>query len=272
MELEGFGLSTHRETVTGNHFISRMLTPAMRLWLNTQIDDAQELALSIKSSDRQILQGHIPSVHIAATQVVYRGLRLSSIDVAAHNIYTNGLQVLRGHPFQLLESVSINVTLMLTEEDLNQSLQTPLLHNAVEDLIHRILIECTDLHDLDQTNSGFGEGDGSLMSRGFDDLQISQTHISLQQDTVAISGQLSSPSMRGDRPRMFRLTMGLVLANGYTLAFHSPCLEMDGIQVQGRSLERLEKFSINLGETTDLSTLNIGERHLTCQGRILVVP
>ena len=254
---------------TGSRLIRRILMPAIRLWLNTQIEEAQNLAIAIESSDRQILGGYIPSAQIAATAVVYRGLHFGSIDVVAHNICTNGLQVLRGHAFKLLEPIPIDVNLVLMESDLNRSLQTDLFSNAVDELMRRILRDCMNVRSPDQTSvEPFISGDGLSETLISDDFQFAEPHLSLNADRLVVCGKL----IMGDRPLSLYLGTGLSVVDGQTLVFDSPHLTLDKMSLQGRSLKNLEHFSIDLGETTHLSVLTIDEQCLRCQGQILVMP
>ena len=254
---------------TGSHLIRRILTPAIRLWLNTQIEKAQSLQIAIESSDRQILRGYIPSAQITASAVVYQGLHFGGIDVAAHSIRTNGLRILQGHAFKLLEPLPIDVTLVLTESDLNQSLQTDLFANAVDDLMQRILIDCMDLCSPEKTSAESLRLDDGLSAKlTASHLEFTEPHLSLRASRIVVHGQI----VMGDRSSNLHLETGLSVVGGRTLRFDSPHLRLDGVGWQGRSLKNLENFSIDLGETTDISVLTIDEQCLTCHGQILVMP
>lgn len=258
-----------KSVAAGSHLILRVLTPAIRLWLNTQIEKAQGLQIEIESSDRQILGGYIPSAQVAARAVVYQGLHFDGIDVVAHNIRTNGLRILRGHAFKLLEPLPIDVNLVLTESDLNQSLQTDLFANAVGDLMQRILIDCLDVRSPQKAAvESLKVEDGVSEERAARPLQLAEPYLSLQPDRIVVYGQF----VGGDRPSSLSLETGLSVMDGRTLRFDSPDLRVDEVTVQGRSLQNLENFSIDLGETTEMSVLTISDQCLTCQGRILVMP
>jgi hypothetical protein len=111
--------------------ISKVLSPAVRLWLRSQVESVAELEFRIEGGDRQILSGYIPEVAIAARRAVYQGLHLSQVDVTGETIRVNLGQVLKGKPLKLLEAVPIEGSLGWDEADLNASLKAPLLANAL---------------------------------------------------------------------------------------------------------------------------------------------
>jgi predicted phage tail protein len=118
-----------------SRIISRILSPAVRLWLRSQVEQVEDLQFQIEGGDRQILSGHIPRVAIAARQVVYQGLHLSQMDLAGTGIRINLGQVLKGKPLKLLEIVPVEGEMQLQEADLNASLRAPILSGAVSELL-----------------------------------------------------------------------------------------------------------------------------------------
>jgi hypothetical protein len=76
--------------------ISTVLSPALRLWLRSQVEQLEALQFNIIGGDRQILTGHIPGVSIAASGVVYQGLHLSKIQLEGTDIRVNLGQVIKG--------------------------------------------------------------------------------------------------------------------------------------------------------------------------------
>ncbi|MEM9452096.1 MAG: DUF2993 domain-containing protein [Cyanobacteria bacterium P01_E01_bin.6] len=240
---------------TGSRLITRLLKPAVRLWLNSQIEHAQHLDVTLTGSDRQILGGYLPGAHVVAQDVVYRGLRLSSIDVAAQGIRTNGLRVLRGDAFQLLEPLPIDVHVMLSEADLHQSLAAPLFANAIEELLQRIVAHCMDWSDRRHADDG-------------QDVHLSDLSITLRSNRL----QLSGPLITGDRLVQLSLNTGLRLHTPNTLMFETPQFMLDGEPIEGRSLDKLNQFSIDLGETTTINAMQIENDCLSCQGQIVVMP
>jgi hypothetical protein len=252
-------------TRQGSRLITRLLTPAIRLWLNTQIERATALEISIGGSDRQILSGYLPQAHIAAQEVIYKGLYLSDINVTAHHIRTNGLRVMRGHAFQLLEPIPIDVHLSLSETDLQQSLSAPLLADAIHELLQQILKDCVTL----SVNDGAGQTiDRENLSRPAPSQSLSSAHIQFQANRLILESQM----LLGDRLSWVTLETGLNLHKPNMLTFATPQLMLDGRAIEGRSLEKLHHFSIDLGQTTNIQFLHIQDSVLTCNGQIQVQP
>ncbi|HEY9887264.1 MAG TPA: DUF2993 domain-containing protein [Candidatus Obscuribacterales bacterium] len=122
----------------GSRLISRLLPPAIRLWLSTQLDHVEDLVFQIEGRDREILAGHLPAVALAAKAAVYQGIHLSQAAVTAQAIRINLGQVLRRQPLRLLAPFSVSGNVFLTTADLNQSLRSPLLGAGLYDFLHRL--------------------------------------------------------------------------------------------------------------------------------------
>lgn len=115
--------------------IPRVLQPALRWWLASQLEQATELAIEIQGGDRQILRGYLPHVRVAAAKANYRGIQLRHAVVQAEQIQINLGQVLRGKPLKLLAAVPVHGELVLSQEDLNASLGAPLLQSGLRELL-----------------------------------------------------------------------------------------------------------------------------------------
>ncbi|MEM8605220.1 MAG: LmeA family phospholipid-binding protein, partial [Cyanobacteria bacterium P01_H01_bin.121] len=61
--------------------IRRVLNPAVRFWLKTQVEALESLDFELSGSDRQLLAGQIPKVRVAAEQVIYQGIPLTQIAI-----------------------------------------------------------------------------------------------------------------------------------------------------------------------------------------------
>jgi hypothetical protein len=111
--------------------IRSVLTPLIKLWLRSQVESVKSLEVAITGSDREILQGLIPSAKVAATGVVYQGLHLSNLALTSSQIYLNTPQVLKREALKLLEPIQVNLELQLTPTDLKHCLQASLLEEAL---------------------------------------------------------------------------------------------------------------------------------------------
>jgi len=121
----------------GRGLISRLLPPAIRLWLHSQLDRLEGLAFQMEGKDRQILSGHIPQISLSAQQAVYRGLHVSQVVVAAKEIRVNLGQVLRGKPLRLLQAFPVEGQVYLSPDDVRASLHAPLLEQGLQDVFQR---------------------------------------------------------------------------------------------------------------------------------------
>jgi hypothetical protein len=121
----------------GRGVISRLLPPAIRLWLHSQLDHIEGLEFRLEGKDRQILSGHIPQVSLSAQRAVYRGLHVSQAAVTAKEIRINLGQVVRGKPLRLLQAFPVEGRVSLRTEDVRASLHAPLLEQGLQDIFQR---------------------------------------------------------------------------------------------------------------------------------------
>ncbi|NJO19656.1 MAG: DUF2993 domain-containing protein [Spirulinaceae cyanobacterium RM2_2_10] len=115
--------------------LGRLLESAVQLWLRTQVERIDELQVAIAGRNRQILQGYIPEVALAARTAIYQGLHLERAALTGQNIRINLGQILRGQPLRLLEPITASGELFLTAANLQASLASPLLRQALTDLL-----------------------------------------------------------------------------------------------------------------------------------------
>lgn len=131
------GASEVASPSAGRGVISRLLPPAIRLWLHTQLDHIEGLEFRLEGKDRQILSGHIPQVSLSAQQAVYQGLHVSQAAVTAKEIRVNLGQVVRGKPLRLLQAFPVAGRVYLSTEDVRASLHAPLLEQGLQDVFQR---------------------------------------------------------------------------------------------------------------------------------------
>jgi hypothetical protein len=221
--------------------ITKILTSAIKLWLKSQLTQVSHLEVQIKASDRQLLSGRIPGVLIAASGAVYQGLWITQVELEAKNIKLNVTSILKGQPVQLLETVPVVGKLILAPEDLNNSLSSPLLLTAINDLLVTILAE------------------SSLNSK-----PIRWQKITLDNQLLMLSGlPMSDPE-----GSCFDVYLGLELLNGQKLQLTPVQVKTD----QEVLLERNSPYIINLGTDVDIEEISLISEQLTCYGRINVNP
>lgn len=151
-------------SAAGRGVISRLLPPAIRLWLHSQLDLIEGLEFRLGGKDRQILAGHIPQVSLSAQRAVYQGLHVRRAAVAAKDIRVNLGQVVRGKPLRLLQAFPVEGRVHLSTEDVRASLHAPLLEQGLQDIFQRWAQASTQSPTQSATDSPTQspiEGDGN---------------------------------------------------------------------------------------------------------------
>lgn len=240
----------------GSRLISRVLAPAMRLWLKSQLDQVEDLELVIQAGDRQLLSGAVPQVMASAQNAVYQGLHFCQVAVAGQDIRTNLGQVLRGKPFRLLAAFPVSGTVALSEPGLNASLRSPLLKPAAADFVRGLLqAELELLSDVIPGVSPTTELDDIQATIGDNQITL-QTGLITETTTVPLTIRMGL--------RIDRITNSLVLENPRWLP--SPRAH------RGLPLESLDGHTIPLGSDVVMEELCLTSGLLSCSGRITVNP
>ncbi len=218
-----------------SHLISNILSPAVRLWLRSQVEGVEQLKFKITGHDRQILRGYIPLITLESYQAIYQGLHLGEIRAQANNIRINLGQVVRGKPIKLLEPIWLTGEVQLSQENLQASLGSALLQSGLKDLL-KLLLPSQTLPE------------------------IQWQEIRLYTDKFSLKGQLLPQNQPID------LQAGLSLKNPQTL-----CL--NPVQVTGfNSPLYFPEILLDLGSEVELQTLNLGDGYLKSQGQFVIKP
>ncbi|MDF5739939.1 MULTISPECIES: LmeA family phospholipid-binding protein [unclassified Nostoc] len=221
--------------------ITQVLTTAVKLWLRAQVSQISKLEVEIKASDRQILSGRIPSISIFATHAVYQGLLITQIQLMAENIQINIGSVLKGQPLRLLETVLVVGDLIVDEKDLNSSLSSDLLSNALSDL----LVKVSPTHYPQSQPINWQEiilDNNQIILRG-----------------VRVTNSETTP---------LKICLGLQLLSGHELQVAHIQIKPD----QGHILEDNHQYNLDLGSDVDIQELTLIPGKLVCRGRINVDP
>ncbi|MGK7916093.1 MAG: DUF2993 domain-containing protein [Prochloraceae cyanobacterium] len=234
-----------------NHskIISKILSPALQLWLRSQVEQIEQLQVKINGGDRQILGGYIPGVFLASSRAVYQGLHLGQVQLQGENIRINLTQVIRGKPFRLLEPISVTAKVLLEEADLTKSLASPLLSNALTDFLFNLLAT---------------KGVKNL-NKILDNYQVSWQAIAINLDKLILKGTLTD-EQRNALPVIIRSR--LALGNPQTLCLHSLQIQIlpDLLNVN------FNEFQLDLGSQVELDCLKLELSQLSCCGRLTVLP
>ncbi|MBI4780912.1 MAG: DUF2993 domain-containing protein [Oscillatoriophycideae cyanobacterium NC_groundwater_1537_Pr4_S-0.65um_50_18] len=237
-----------------SRLISKVLSPAIWLWLRSQVESIAHLAFQIAGSDRQILTGCIPGVEVTAQQAVYRGIHIAQVALTAGEIRINLSQVLQGKPLRLLAAIPIEAEVQLSQADLNASLKSSLLGQALQETLLPLLRSSL----LDPHTELWGD-------------RLTDFHspeLVLQGDRLIVTLQL----MVADQSIPFTLRTGLVAIEGSRLRFDRPEWLPSPNAEQGTPLEAFEQYEADLGTEVNLRQLRVENGHLFCQGRLNVIP
>lgn len=231
-----------------SRIISKVLSPACRVWLRSQVSHVEYLEVKIEGSDREILSGYIPKIAIAASSAVYRGLRVSRVQLTGENIRINLGQVLKGKPLQLLEPIPVTGELYLDEADLQDSLSAPLLSNAFTDLLAMLLA-------VDGLNNPIG----NLQER-----QIRWDKVTFDRNSFVLKGSLIPNS------QLVVISANIELVSSQEIKLDS--IDIDIASESDSIGQKLDKLQIDLGSQVDIKGLNIDSQQLVCQGGVKIMP
>ncbi len=224
-----------------SQLIAKVLSPAVQLWLGTQLDNVEELEVKIEGGNRQLLSGYIPSVSLGASQAIYQGLHLGKFSLNGSNIRINIGQVLKGKPLQILEPIPVSGELVLLENHLNASLNSPLLANAI----------CEFLVPFLQLNKSVG-------------WNLKNSNIQIQSNSLILKGELVSPT---GLVSFFVVQTGLQVLEGRYLKFVETQLKTS-TEIQSN----LEGFTLDLGPEVNIQEITFLPKKLICRGQVNVIP
>ncbi|MGL6281458.1 MAG: LmeA family phospholipid-binding protein [Microcoleaceae cyanobacterium] len=124
---------------SGSHIISKVLSPTIRVWLRSQLEEIKYLDFVIEGTDRQIWRGVIPTIHLDAKGAVYRGLHLSLAQLKTGEIKFSFGKVLKGKGWHLDHAIQVGGDIQVSISDLLVSVQSPLFRGAIADLLRKFL-------------------------------------------------------------------------------------------------------------------------------------
>jgi hypothetical protein len=149
--------------------------------------------------------------------------------------------ILKGQPLQLSAIVPVVGKLIIAEQDLNNSLSSPLLLTAINDVLIPLLAE---------------------YSLNFKD--ITWRRITLDNQVLILNG-IPVSEIEG---AFFNIYLGLELLNGQELQLTQVRIKTD----QEVLLEKNSPYIINLGTDVDIEKISLIPEQLSCYGRININP
>ncbi|MGB3137618.1 MAG: DUF2993 domain-containing protein [Nodosilinea sp.] len=229
----------------GSRIISRLLPPAVRLWLHTQLDHIEGLEFAIDGKDRQILAGYLPQVTVSAHQAVYKGLHVSHVALSAADIRVNLPQVLRGKALRLMQPFPVDGQVTVLADDLQASLASPLLGQGLRDVLKQLLAEQLDL------DRWLDHGDGAAA-----------VDITLATDRL---------TLRWSKPEPLEVKTGLAIQEGRWLCLQQPVATVSAPGQPPAPLA-LEDIAFDLGPEVDIRQLAVTPQGIDLVGIARVIP
>ncbi|MGK7945501.1 MAG: DUF2993 domain-containing protein [Microcystaceae cyanobacterium] len=224
--------------------ISKVLSPAVKLWLRSQVEQVEHLNFKINGQDRQILRGYIPVVSLDSSKAVYQGLHLGDIQLQGTNIRINIGQVLRGKPLRLLEPIWLKGEVYLTTDDLQASLSSALLESGLN-----------DLWQILQDNLG--------LEHQNEDYELHWQSIKLDSAQFDLLGQLKI----GDQLIPLEIESELTLINPHTLGLIPKRIE----SYQSQNLPETQ-ITIDLGSEVDINSFEVTAEGIFAAGQFVIRP
>lgn len=240
----------------GSRLISRLLPPAVRLWLTSQVEHVEDLVFNLEGRDRQILSGHIPRVEVAARRAIYQGIHVSQIAVQAEEIRVNLGQILRGKQLKLLAAFEVNGDLKLTESDLNTSLNSPMLE---EGLYHFLTQLATAAPEAALLKAMLAACPDKTVHPYYNcDAKIAAEVVTLRM--IPRAGETLPP---------MTISTGLTIIDGHYLQLQNPQWLVDGTFTP---LPALQGFQLDLGPEVDLKYCTLTPGQMALAGMVRVWP
>jgi hypothetical protein len=241
----------------GSRLISRILPPALRLWLSSQVEHVEDLTFQIQGRDRELLSGHIPEVFLSAHRAIYQGIHLSQIAVKAQEIRINLPQVLRRQPLRLLAPFPVSGDLLLTEADLNASLASQLLGEGLYDFLSRL---AAAQPEADEFRSFLTHCEGATL------LSLYEPQATILEAAMTLR---LSPRPGTSAPEI-AIATGLAIADGHRLCLKDPHW-LHPLN-PAKPLPTLHGFEIDLGSEVSLTQCILTPGQMALAGTVQVLP
>ncbi|MBC6481155.1 MAG: DUF2993 domain-containing protein [Hormoscilla sp. GM7CHS1pb] len=230
--------------------LKRVLSPAVKLWLRTQVESVAQLQVNMEAGDRLLIAGLIPRISLSAEKAVYQGLHLSHLQLVAEGISINLPQILRGKPLRLQAPVPVVGQIQLESADLNAGLQSEdsLLSRALTDLLCQLLTSDSKINPQ------------IILNR-----TPHWQKIALEAGGFTVTGSLLDAD-GNVAPMVIR--SGVQLASDRELQLYPLDLQMPpDIRVPNR-----ESFLLDLGKEVEIQELTLSRDLVVCHARVKVMP
>ncbi len=248
------------------NLVAGVLGPALKLWLRSQVEAVERLEVAIGSetgegdhlTSRQMLAGRIPLVRVEADEVIYKGLHLGQLQLAGRDIRMNLGQAVRGKPLKLMAPIAVDLQLKMTEAQLNESLESPLLAPQLVEwltLLQALLMEGEPIGAAPLTQPRIALAGGEL-GVGLD---IEHLGLRVYQGEPSAAAELA-------------IETGLTIANGNLLKLRQPCWSEAPPAGFKDDLSGLAMMSLKLGSDVVIERIAIAAGQLQLTGQLTVQP
>ncbi|HEY9701800.1 MAG TPA: DUF2993 domain-containing protein [Allocoleopsis sp.] len=235
-------------TTKPNRFISKILSPAVRLFLRSQIEKAEKLEFTIDAGNRDIFAGIIPLVHLSAHKAVYQGLHLTDVNLTAKDISINLKEVIKGKPLKLLNPILLSGQVFLEQSDIKTSLSSSLLSNALIDLLEIIIPDISN-------NAELSVKDNKII---WEQIDLTDGEFKLGGNYTDLSGNKSAI--------MLRASLELIASNQLKLTL------LDLQLPPNFPGAKTNIFDLDLGTEVNIKEMNINSEQISAQVDLKVLP
>ncbi len=249
--------------------MSQVLSPAIALWLRSQLDAVKMLQVKLDGGDRQLLTGHIPRAEILAEAVVYQSIHLRQVRLIGSNIRINLGQIIRGKPFRLLHPIRVEVEAGCSEADLSASFNAPAMTLVVMELLQTLLSSDDRQHDMPTQQSGGPHAQAVhhfLYPNADAHPRLDHLQVKLGENGLTCSGDLVMEAERFP----LSLQTEVTIARGRWLQFkHLHCSIQTSSQLVQQQAALVE---LDLGSDVELQQLILTPQQVKCQATLKVLP
>jgi len=239
-----------------SHLIGKVLSPAVRLWLRSQVEAVETLEFAIAGGNRQILSGYIPEISLAARRAVYQGLHLTQVQLRGENIRANLGQAIKGKPLRLLEPIQVAGEVLLDRDDLQASLSAPLLDAGIKDVLSMLMDEAG------AKNAAQVVRDWSI---AWQNISIARAPSEQCEPRLVLTGSVAN---RAAETVPISLCTNLEVVGGHFLHLYDLEIEAESLLTTAR----LESFKIDLGADVELEELLLQPEQIAVRGALKVIP
>ncbi len=222
---------------------STLLNPLVAAWIKSEIGEVENLKVQIGGSDQQILQGLIPQAQVSGDNLSYQGFQVSRIALDSQNIQLNVGQALQGQALRLIAPVPVEVRMLLSQADLNQTLQADLVRGQLAQAQVSLPIGGTEVPFL-----------------------ISDPNVTLEPGQLRIQANLTTPE---GATVPVTLTTGLTVQNQNQLLLVNPTWISEG---QALPIPGLNNLAIQLDPDVNVQKLELQQGQILYEGSLTIRP